>query len=53
MPVAAPHAIENIVKSSKARRIMNFAPKMSLNLAYMTRKPDNMSRLYGNEDGVV
>ena len=31
--VAAPHAIEKTVKIRRARRSMNFAPKISENLA--------------------
>jgi hypothetical protein len=37
--VAAPQAIEKTVKIRRARRSMNFAPKMSENLAKMIRKP--------------
>jgi hypothetical protein len=33
MPVAAPQTMENTVKMSNARRIMNLTPKISLNFA--------------------
>jgi hypothetical protein len=37
--VAEPHAIEKTVKIRRARRSMNFAPKISENLAKMIRNP--------------
>ncbi len=41
--------MENMVKTRRARRIMNFTPKISLNFAYMTRKPDGIQLLLKKE----